>query len=136
MLLRRRPNTKRIYSSQRETVGGVNAAQCLFDGYTIETAGSGAASLVNLTDTRNIKFRACRFENDNCTGPLVSLSKGAYGSTDTHFIDCNFSGRGEFETAGAAVTSDGHYIHGDADVTGTAIIANEFSSTRHTSGAY
>ena len=125
-----------IYSSQSGTVDGVNAAQCLFDGCTIESAGSGAASLVSLTDTRNMKFRACRFENDSSTVPLVSLSKGAYESTDTHFIDCNFSGRGEFETTGGAATSDGYCIHGDADVTGTAIIANVFPSTRHTSGAY
>jgi len=65
------------------------AAQCLFDGCTIETARSG--SLVDLDSVRNAKFHSCRFEGIGSTStPLVSLT--ACG--DARFFDCNFSGAG------------------------------------------
>jgi hypothetical protein len=115
---------------------GVTAAQCLFDGCSIETAydvaleGTGSSptkSIVSLYDTKNMKFRACRFENaagwtsssSYTPPPLVLLGSIGGESSDARFIDCNFSGDDY---------GDGYCITGDATVTGTAIIANVFPS--------
>lgn len=106
---------------------GVTAAQCLFDGCSFESASDGdddAISLVSLFDTRNMKFRACRFENatndsSSTTVPLVQLGKVSGESTDARFIDCNFSGDRY---------ADGYCIEGDEHVSGTALVANVFPS--------
>ena len=115
-----------IVSKGAASSNSVTAAQCLFDGCSIETAeisnGGDAVSLVSLKDTRNMKFRACRFENGNGsnTAPLVLLGTGdGEESSDARFIDCNFSGD-EYQ--------DGYCIEGGSDVTGTALIANVFPS--------
>ena len=114
-----------VSTGSNSTSQNVTAAQCLFDACSIETArdsSGNAVSLVSLKDTRNMKFRACRFENGNGsnTAPLVLLGTGdGEESSDARFIDCNFSGD-EYQ--------DGYCIEGGSDVTGTALIANVFPS--------
>ncbi len=108
-----------ILSRQDPTRSGVTMAQCLFDGCSIETAYG--APLVDLWDTRHVKFHSCRFENDPSWGhDLVRLGKSGRHteSKDARFIDCNFSG----------VSSTNHCISGAVDVEDSVLMGNVFPS--------
>ena len=104
---------------------GVTAAQCLFDGCTIETARN--APLVDLWDTRNTKFHRCRFENDRNGHDLVQLGRSGSSteSTTARFCDCNFSG----SSASPDSSTSPSCVAGDSDVEDTALIANVFPAS-------
>lgn len=115
-------NQAAIVSEEDSFRSGVTAAQCLFNGCTIETARSGP--LVDMWDTRNTKFDHCRFENDENGYNLVQFGRSAPAteSTTARFCDCNFS---TSSTSGSTPVS---CIYGGADVEDTALIANVFPS--------
>jgi hypothetical protein len=115
-------NQAAILSEEDSFRSGVTAAQCLFDGCTIETARNGP--LVDMWDTRNTKFHRCRFENDENGYNLVQLGRSAPAteSTTARFCDCNFSASSS--SASPAVSC----LYGGADVEDTALIANVFPS--------
>lgn len=114
-----------IVSEEDLLRSGVTAAQCLFDGCTIETARN--APLVDLWDTRNTKFHHCRFENDENGYNLVQLRRSGTSteSTTARFCDCNFSGSSPSPDSSTSPSC----IAGGADVEDTALIANVFPAS-------